>query len=191
MLVNRYRIEIDESELQLLACLEMPIAGYVNDGVADDFPSSVYLSTQAQQLEVTSKSEVLEHHFECFGLQVRIVDEQKIASESTAEWDGVGNRVELMIRREGLYTENDVKSDTIGSNPSTQKVIPPGGDYSGADAICDVTAGVCVTNVNGVRLLIYTDTFPFCVRIESDQQNVSKMLSKFELMTLEAYRQRF
>lgn len=83
--MKTYKIKIYENELQLLACLEQPITGYTIDGVADGFPSSAYLSTQSQQLKITSKSEDLEHHFECFGLRIRKIDERKNIINDTIE----------------------------------------------------------------------------------------------------------
>lgn len=95
-----------------------------------------------------------------------------------------------MIRREGLYSGANIKDDTFGNNPSVQRIIAPGDDCLNADATCCVTAGICITH-GSHRLLIYTDTFPFCVRMEKNQHQVKKILENYTLYNIDEYRKQF
>ena len=170
-----------------MKALEGPVSGYKLNEIGDGNATSVLINANNRLIKLRSRGEDLERHFECFCLEVSSYQE-KLSCDSFEPWVTSAARVELLMRREGLFRGQGSHSCETARKPkSVQKILDPRKSDLGADAICINTAGVCITSVEGNKLIVFADTFPYKMQIITDQDITHDALSKFELIKLSRY----
>lgn len=180
---RRYSLSLDKEDRQLLSILQNPIFDLKGHYLNSVTLSSISVCSEDRVISFFSRGEDLEYHFECFRLAVKLDRRPKKTTETNA-WSNGENRVFIMQRNEVLIKEKEPSPLTYGDHVITQFVLKNDETINSILALCEVMAGVCVINPDGKKLLIFTDTFPGQMKVETDPERVQEILQYYSLLSL-------
>jgi hypothetical protein len=93
--------------------------------------------------------------------------------------------MKVLRRREFIFEDVDIPS--LGSSPNMQSAALLGDIPAGANAVCEVAAGLLFTGADGTRLLIAVDWFPFNTLVSDDPAVISAYCASCEEVDIRDY----
>lgn len=190
--MKKFNLHMDKTAVELCKKLETSVLGYCIDGVTKEFPSAIYIEMLNDTLVFSSSGNDLEKYFECFSLKVEVSTRQAGKYTELDGWFEGENEVSLLVRTEGIFEDAadkiQVSPDrTIGIPRNIQKVLKNNQSVETPISLCNVTSGVSITNKEGGKLLVYTDTFPYSMQLAESIVDVEKALLNFIEIPLHKY----
>lgn len=93
----------------------------------------------------------------------------------------------MKVLRRTEFIVEDVNVPSLGSNPSMQSAARLGDIPAGANAICEVAAGLLFVGADRARLLIAVDWFPFNTLVTDDPEVISAYCASCEEVDVRDY----